>query len=456
MDGDINSQLRQFCGMFQNAKGEVEIQKCIEYTKSFYNIELKNSSQVKESESASVDSNMGVNSTPAEIDAIILNFYHQRDYDNTYVSIQRAIRLWPEMYAFWCKLVDFHFVVDISGTPEYPALLESGLLLFPSCPGLLWMQGLHYLRQNNLQCAQHTISKSIANYNSLATSFMRRPEQLELMKSDIESITSLLLNRNERYNRTWSNTNCFPYSRPSSYLSQLPLHNFNETMCREIGAPLYCIQVGCSTWSHCAKQGWQIVDTVSNATTHYVTAAHDLFMFANDSIAAIYSSHTLEHLSHSMPASTLTEITGEKPVDQIRSFGRDSTTSELCATLLEWNRVLAPGGLLMISVPDLEIIVTLLSDPTTTDLVKESLMRYLFGGQANIYDFHKTGFFYSYLRELLVNSNYCGIERAHSFNLFNDSSAAALYGKSFSLNVRARKCEVLAAVPSRRCQGFLT
>ncbi len=133
-------------------------------------------------------------------------------------------------------------------------------------------------------------------------------------------------------------------------------------------------------------------------------------------VSAVYGSHILEHAS----------------------FG----DGHLESTLQEWHRVLRPGGMLMISVPDLMILSQLY---TREDLSLEErwlLTRVIYGAQSDKYDYHKVGFDFTILRALLVQNGYCNIERVGSFNLFNDSSEIIMFGRRISLNVAAKKCKV--------------
>ena len=142
---------------------------------------------------------------------------------------------------------------------------------------------------------------------------------------------------------------------------------------------------------------------------------YDLEGFHNNSVASIYASHILEH----------------------SSFGDGS----LQDTLDEWHRVLHPGGLLFISVPDLDTLATMyLSEELTLDQ-KWMVTRMMYGAQVDQYDFHKMGFNEAILTAFLTQSNFCEIERLDSFNLFQDTSELIYSGYKISLNVVARSCK---------------
>ena len=142
---------------------------------------------------------------------------------------------------------------------------------------------------------------------------------------------------------------------------------------------------------------------------------YDLEGFPNNSVGAVYGSHILEHAS----------------------FG----DGELGDTLTEWHRVLHPGGLLMISVPDLHTLATMYLDKKMTFEQRWMITRMMYGAQVDEYDFHKIGFDEAILHTFLRDHKFCNIERVHSFNLFQDTSEMSYGGYRISLNMVARPCK---------------
>jgi predicted SAM-dependent methyltransferase len=160
------------------------------------------------------------------------------------------------------------------------------------------------------------------------------------------------------------------------------------------------------------KDGWQILNVRPNEHTDYVGNVTDLSMFENEAWDEIYGSHILEHLDYSQ---------------------------ELPAVLAELQRILKPEGVLRISVPDLEILSKLLVHPELNLQQRFHVMRMMFGGQTNPYDYHKVGFTLDFMRVFLKNAGFRTCERITSHGLFDDTSDFTPYGVRISLNVIARK-----------------
>ena len=188
-------------------------------------------------------------------------------------------------------------------------------------------------------------------------------------------------------------------------------------------------------------------------------------MIATASVATIYCSHTLEHMSLSdrppRPAPhTRVNITVEETVTK--------TGCELCGVLREWRRVLIPRtGRLLLSVPDMAILSTLLAEATATvttdynhgrdgddddgddgDLVNKrhtdkanKVLSMIYGGQMDEYDVHKTGFYWQMMHALLKEYHFCNVTRVRDFDsLFYDCSEMKIDDQYISINVEAVAC----------------
>ena len=159
--------------------------------------------------------------------------------------------------------------------------------------------------------------------------------------------------------------------------------------------------------------GWEVLNITAGPIVDHVGNANDLSRFCDGSFAAVYASHTLEHFDYA---------------------------AELEKTLREWARVLAPGGSLYVSVPDLETLAKLL-------LVKEDLtvderfhvMRMLFGGHTDAHDYHLVGLNEEFLAYFLTRAGFAEPRRVPSFALFQDTSELLFKGIPISLNVVATK-----------------
>ncbi|AFY72730.1 hypothetical protein Syn7502_00580 [Synechococcus sp. PCC 7502] len=163
-----------------------------------------------------------------------------------------------------------------------------------------------------------------------------------------------------------------------------------------------------------AHPDWKIFDVEDRPEVDFIGNARDLGIFEDQSIESIYASHVLEHFY----------------------YGLDD---ELIFTLAEWHRVLKIGGELMISVPDIQILCWLYSQPKLDVRNRFNIMRMMFGGQVNEYDVHKVGFDFDTLAMYLNEVGFTGYKRVSEFNLFNDCSTISYLGYSISLNVIATK-----------------
>ncbi|APB34215.1 hypothetical protein GlitD10_1889 [Gloeomargarita lithophora Alchichica-D10] len=159
---------------------------------------------------------------------------------------------------------------------------------------------------------------------------------------------------------------------------------------------------------------WKIVDVEPRPEVDYVMDASDLSGFGDESVDVIYTSHVLEHFHHTL-------------------------NNELLRVLVEWRRVLKPGGRLLISVPDLRILCWLYGNPNLLPDERMHLMRIMFGGQTDEYDVHKAGLDFEILGMYVEQAGFRDYEQVSEFNLFPDCSRIRILDTLISLNVIATR-----------------
>lgn len=160
-----------------------------------------------------------------------------------------------------------------------------------------------------------------------------------------------------------------------------------------------------------AHPEWKIFNIHPGPVVDYAGHCADLSRFTDGSVSEIYASHVLEHLRFK---------------------------DELPAALREFYRVLHPGAMLRVSVPDLHTLCRLFLDPELSTLQRFQVMQMMFGGQTNDADTHYVGLDENFLSGYLSDAGFTGITRVDAFNLFDDTSAMH-YKLPISLNMTARK-----------------
>lgn len=159
--------------------------------------------------------------------------------------------------------------------------------------------------------------------------------------------------------------------------------------------------------------GWEVLNALPAPYVDHVCNANNLSQFADNSFAEIYASHVVEHLDYA---------------------------GELAATLKEWHRVLETGGRIFISVPDLDTLARLILAKDKLNVSERFfVMRMLFGGHIDKYDYHVVGLNEEFLTEFLATAGFVNIKRVPEFGLFNDTSSMLFKGVAISLNLIAEK-----------------
>ena len=159
------------------------------------------------------------------------------------------------------------------------------------------------------------------------------------------------------------------------------------------------------------KAGWKLLNIQGVEGADYIGDIRDLSQFGAGEFDKIYASHVLEHVGQADAQNTLNGI----------------------------HRVLKDGGLVCISVPDLEVLSHIILNPIASADAKFHAMRMMFGGQVDAHDFHYFGWTYDFLETYLTQAGFKVIERVESFGLFDDTSDYKPHGFPISLNVIAQK-----------------
>lgn len=161
--------------------------------------------------------------------------------------------------------------------------------------------------------------------------------------------------------------------------------------------------------------GWEILNANPAPNVDHVCNANNLSQFSDDTFSEMYASHVVEHLDYK---------------------------NELEAALKEWLRVMEPGGKIYISVPDLDVLARLIisKDKLTLD-ERFHVMRMLFGGHVDKYDYHVVGLNEDFLTAFLKRAGYVNILKVENFGIFNDTSSMIFKDVAISLNLVAEKSD---------------
>jgi predicted SAM-dependent methyltransferase len=159
------------------------------------------------------------------------------------------------------------------------------------------------------------------------------------------------------------------------------------------------------------REGWKILDAEPRPEVDFVGSAEDLSSFADESCSDIYCSHVLEHVG----------------------------LADIFDTLTGFCRILAPGGHLYLSVPDLDVLVWLFASPGFDQAARFHIMRMMFGGQVDEHDFHRIGLNFDFMCHYLRDAGFSSIEHVESLGMFEDASTIQMHGHLVSLNLIVTK-----------------
>ena len=163
--------------------------------------------------------------------------------------------------------------------------------------------------------------------------------------------------------------------------------------------------------------GFYHIDGIESENVNLVSKLEDLGQIKTESVELIYASHVLEH------------------------FGR----LEVPNVLVEWMRVLKPGGVMRLAVPDFDAVCRVYLESKNIEVVKGLVC----GGQNYKYNFHYNIFDFESLENLLLK---IGMKKVYRYDWrvtehseIDDFSQAYIphmdkkYGTLMSLNVEAVK-----------------
>ena len=139
------------------------------------------------------------------------------------------------------------------------------------------------------------------------------------------------------------------------------------------------LHIGCGS---VVIPGFVHVDMLALPHVDHVTRAERLDFAADDSVDLIYCSHLLEH------------------------YGR----REFHEPLAEWLRVLKPGGVLRLSVPDFAACAKLYHEDGLADGLS-GVVGLIAGGQRHEFDYHKIVFDEAFLTAALLQIGYASVRR---------------------------------------------
>lgn len=155
------------------------------------------------------------------------------------------------------------------------------------------------------------------------------------------------------------------------------------------------------------------VDSIPFRHIHYVHNVTRLPMFPDCHADLVYACHVLEHISYKYSV----------------------------ATVQEWYRILKPGGILRLSVPDLDHILAIYEGENhAIDKIEGPLM----GGQNYRYNFHMAVFNKASLTDIFLAAGFKEVRiwdpKTAPYHSFTDWSSRLLYGKyPLALNLEAIK-----------------
>ena len=160
-----------------------------------------------------------------------------------------------------------------------------------------------------------------------------------------------------------------------------------------------------------AKAGWKILNAQAIDGVDYIGDVRDLGAFEDGCCEKVYASHVMEHVPQ----------------------------KDFLRTLQGIHRILCNKGEFYFSVPDLEVLCQLFLDPKLEGPHRFHVMRMMFGGQLDEFDFHFIGLTAEFMMDFFKQAGFSNARRVQSLGLFDDTSDFNAYGAPISLNMIATK-----------------
>jgi len=257
------------------------------------------------------------------------------------------------------------------------------------------------------------IAFSRDEYIEKAVQLTRNPAGLSIIRSCLVTLFKHSILRNPlQFTRQLENLICDAWSEKTGL--QLPAAVMSEV---SSAAPQSKEGATSGRKLHIGGQSshpdWEIFDANPGDIVDHVGNANDLSRFEDNTFEALYSSHVLEHFSYQ---------------------------GELPKVLAEWYRVLKPGGTIYASVPNLEVLCELfLMKDQLSNQDRFTVMRMMYGGQIDPYDFHKVGYSGDILASFLMQAGFTNVRMVNDFGIFDDTSKMEFAGRAISLNLMAEK-----------------
>lgn len=158
------------------------------------------------------------------------------------------------------------------------------------------------------------------------------------------------------------------------------------------------------------------IDVLPYPNIHYIQNIENLSMFKDNSVDMVYASHVVEHI----------------PKEKLKKI------------LLEWHRILKPGGVFRFAVPDFDSLIDiyLRKNDKNVEYVRDQIL-----GQDPPYNNHYTLWNFNYAKKILTELGYKNIKiwdpnKVDNHNFVDRSSRFLLVENEeiyFSLNVEAKK-----------------